>query len=93
MSFLKKLFGKKQNSTIFSDEELINANACPNCWGRELYDDKFTQYVKDNTKDNINHDKQHLKAFVSQFVETYVTGIQLKHGDNHLTCPKCQKMW
>jgi len=93
MSMLKKLFGKKSNSKVFTDEELINANACPNCWGREMYDGKFTQYVEDQTKANINHDHQHQKAFVQQFVETYVTGIHLKHGDSHLSCPKCQRVF
>jgi uncharacterized protein YbaR (Trm112 family) len=90
MNFLKKLFGKKQQSAIFSDEELTEAAACPNCWGHQDYDQEYLSYVKDQTKSNINKDKENKKAFVSQFVETNITGIRLKREGDHQVCPTCK---
>lgn len=89
MGFFSKLFGKKKNSDTFSDKEIIEAGACPNCWGRQNYDGKFVDFVKDQTKSNINYDKNHQKAFIQQFVETNVTGIQLKKDGGQQCCPTC----
>lgn len=90
MSIIKKIFGQNEGSEIFTDEELANAQVCPNCWGREAYDGKYTDYVKDQTKSNINHDHLNQKAFIAQFVETYVTGIRLKAEGEQLVCPSCK---
>ncbi len=90
MGFLTNLFGKKINSQILSDDEIITANGCPNCWGHNLYDGQFVDYVQDQTKSNINQDKQHQKAFVQQFIETNVTGIKLKKDGNQQYCPTCK---
>lgn len=90
MGLLSKLFGKKKNSEVLSDEDIVSAGGCPNCWGHNAYDGKFLEYVQDQTKSNINHDKQHQKAFVQQFIETSVTGIRLKKDGNQQTCPVCK---
>ena len=90
INFLKKLFGKKQNSLLFSDEELIEANVCPNCWGHQEYDNKYTQYLKDQTKGNISGDSQSKKAFVQQFIETNITGIRLKREGDQQVCQSCK---
>jgi len=90
MGFLTNLFGKKVNSQILSDAEILEASACPNCWGKQAYDAQFVEFVKDQTKSNINHDKQHQKAFVQQFIETNVTGIRLKKDGDQQTCPICK---
>mgnify|MGYP000008368608 CR=1 FL=1 len=90
MGIFEKLFGSVNNSEIFTNEELGEANICPNCWGKQEYDDQYIEYVKDQTKDNINHDKQHQKAFIQQFVETNVTGIRLKQEGQYQACPVCQ---
>jgi len=37
-----------------TEKEIIEAGACPNCWGVQAYDDQFVDFVKDQTKDNIN---------------------------------------
>ena len=73
-----------------NEQTLIDANACPNCWGIYEYDNQFIDYVEDQTKSNINHDKSNQKAFVQQFVETHVTGIHLKKDGDHLSCPRCK---
>ncbi len=90
MSFFSKLFGSKKSNNSVDEASLIEAGACPNCWGRMEYDNKFIDYVEDQTKSNINHDKSHRKAFVQQFVETHVTGIKLKREGDYLSCPKCK---
>lgn len=89
MGLFDWLFGKKEesNSTIFTNKEIEDSGACPNCWGKQEYDGKFVVYVEDQTKSNINHNKQGQKAFVQQFIETEITGIQLKNG----SCPVCSQ--
>lgn len=86
MGFFEKLFGIKEKIDL-SKEELVNAGACPNCWGHQEYQDKFIDYVEDQTKSNINHDKYNKKAFVQQFIETNITGIRLKKEGDLLVCP------
>lgn len=88
MNFFKNLFNKK-NKVNLSNDELIVAGACPNCWGKQEYGDQYIEFSKDYTKSNINKDKQHQKAFVQQYIETGITGIQLKRDGEYLTCPKC----
>ena len=90
MSFLKKLFGGKFDTELVSEVALTEAGVCPNCWGKEAYDGKFVDFVKDQTKSNINQDKQNQKAFVQQFIETNLTGIRLKSEGDHQVCLKCK---
>lgn len=89
MGFFSNLFGKKKNSEVFSDEEIIEAGACPNCWGHSAYDGQFISFVEDKTKSNINNDKSSQKAFIQQFIETNITGIRLKKDGDYKTCPVC----
>lgn len=90
MGFFSRLFGFNKKSIDLSEEELISAGICPNCWGRQKYNDAYVDYVKDQTKANISNDKQHQKAFVQQFVETNVTGIKLKKDGDFQVCPTCK---
>jgi len=90
MGFFEKLFGKKKAKVELSEDDLIDAGACPNCWGRQVYDNQFVEFVEDQTKSNINKNKQGKKAFVAQFVETHVTGIRLKKDGDQLQCPSCK---
>ncbi len=90
MGFFDRFWDKKEVSTIFTSEEIANSGVCPNCWGKQEYDGQYIDYVKDQTKSNISGDKLHQKAFIQQFVETYLTGIQLKNDGNHKVCTACQ---
>ena len=90
MGFFSKLFGKKKNSEVLSDQEIADAGACPNCWGTQEYDGQYIAYVEDQTKANINHDKGHQKAFIQQFIETNVSGIRLKKDGDRQSCPVCK---
>jgi len=67
--------------------EIMQAGACPNCWGTQEYNDKYIAFRKDKTKSNISNQEQ--KAFVTQFVETYVSGIKLLKEADRTYCPKC----
>lgn len=89
MSFLKKLF-RKGEDLLLSDEELLETGVCPNCWGKQAYANEFVTFTEDQTKANVNHDKEHQKAFIQQFMETNVTGIQLKRDGSELTCTRCK---
>jgi uncharacterized protein YbaR (Trm112 family) len=90
MSFLSRLFGKKDQVSTIDDQALIEAGVCPNCWGKTEYADEYVTFVKDITKSNISGDKSGQKAFIQQFVETHVTGIHLKREGDLLSCPKCK---
>lgn len=90
MGFFSKLFGKKKNSEVLSDEQIAEAGACPNCWGHSEYDGQYKEAVKDQTKSNIDGDKLHQKAFVQQFIENNVTGIRLKRDGDQQYCPVCK---
>jgi uncharacterized protein YbaR (Trm112 family) len=88
MNFFKNLFNKKQKVTL-SDDELMDAGACPNCWGKQEYNDQYVDFLKDQTKSNVDNDKLHQKAFVQQYIETGITGIQLKREGDYVVCPTC----
>lgn len=88
MNFFKNLFNKKKKIEL-TEDELIEAGACPNCWGKQEYGDEYIEFTKDQTKSNISNDKQQQKAFVQQYIETGITGIQLKKDGEYLICPKC----
>lgn len=92
-SKISELFGKKKISIFVSNEEIIEAGACPNCWGRNEYDRHYKEYVYDQKKSNINHDRQGKKAFIQQFVEDHITGIRLKKNGNQLSCPTCKNKY
>ena len=82
MGFLSKIFGTQKNQIDLNKTELIEADACPNCWGYQEYDGRFVSHNSGQTKSNIKNFTQYQKAFVQQFVEKYITGVQ---G----TCPNC----
>lgn len=88
MGLLDKIFGKKRNSEMFTDDELINAGACPNCWGSQEYDNVIRQLTEDKQIDVKNHSSKH--AFIQDFVVKHVKGIQLKKGNDGMTCNKCK---
>jgi len=34
---------------MLSEKEIIEAGACPNCWGVQAYENQFVDFVKDQT--------------------------------------------
>ena len=90
MGFLRNLFSYKKTDALLTKQELIEINVCPNCWGRQEYQDEFYEQYYDSTKANINHEKSHRKAFIQQFVEDQVTGIILKSDNGKMRCKTCR---
>ncbi len=90
MGLFERLFGEKKE---VHSSEIIEAGACPNCWGEGEYDGAFRDFVNDPTKSNIVGDKSYKKAFIAQFVEDQVSGIKLKNELGKTTCAKCNKVF
>ena len=86
---LDKLFGKSKRESGLTDEDLVGAEVCPNCWGHQEYEGQYVEYVADQTKAAINNDKGSQKAFIAQFVQDRITGIRLKRENDKLVCQKC----
>jgi hypothetical protein len=82
MSIFKKLFGRNR--------EIIPApeGVCPNCWGRQEYQDKVYQAIKHKGREfnKLGNKKGWIDAYAQeQFKEIWLR----KTGDNN-TCPTCQ---
>jgi len=90
MALLAKLLEILTSKENVSEEALLDASVCPNCWGTQEYGNEYRNIVKDKTKSNINKDASGQKAFIEQFVETHLTGIQLKNEGELLSCPSCK---
>lgn len=93
MEVLKRLFGLfggvdtrfSMATNSYLKNETQEAGDCPNCWGRQEYQDVSKDFMYDATKSNLVKDKSLKKAFIAQFVETYVDGISLKND----VCSSC----
>ena len=72
------------------DTPEIPEGYCPNCWGRQEYDDKFVEVAEDRQIDINNHNSMATRAFVQEFVTTYLDGIRLRKDGNKFVCPSCK---
>jgi len=61
---------------------------CPNCWGKQEYDNTIRKMYKDKQIDVNNHTANY--AFIQEFMVTNLNGIKLKKGNNSLECPTCK---
>jgi len=77
-------------SKFFNKEEIVEAGACPNCWGEQEYDNVVRELVVDKQLDINNHEAKH--AFIQDFVVNHVSGIHLQKGDSGLQCPRCKRV-
>lgn len=77
-------------SKLFKKEELVEAGACPNCWGEQEYDKVVRELIFDKQLDVNNHEAKH--SFIQDFVVNHVNGIHLQKGDRGLECPKCKRI-
>jgi len=64
---------------------------CPNCWGRQLYDQKVRKLYVDKQIDVNNHQANY--TFIQKFVVEQLVGIQLRNRDRSLQCPTCNKIF
>ena len=61
---------------------------CPNCWGKQEYDNIVREMYEDKQIDVNNHSSNY--AFIQDFVINKIDGIQLKKGNNSFECPTCR---
>jgi hypothetical protein len=61
---------------------------CPNCWGRQEYDNRIRELYDDLQIDVNNHQTNF--AFIQDFMVTNLNGIKLIKGNRGLECPTCR---
>ena len=62
---------------------------CPNCWGRQEYEGKFYEALKNNKVD-INNLSEN-KGWIEKYFDENLSQIKLlKTNENELTCSKCK---
>ncbi len=88
MNIVKRLIALLTGQKPATEENLVEAEMCPNCWGKQEYEDEY----RDITKERLKAPSEH-KAFVEQFMETHLTGIKLKQVDDKLVCPHCDGVY
>ena len=81
---LIKFFSKPQNETKNTTPE----GYCPNCWGKQDYDNQIREMYKDKQIDVNNGEANY--AFIQKFVVKHIDGIHLKRGKNSFECPTCK---
>lgn len=59
---------------------------CSLCWGRQQYDGKIRDILKDKQVDVNNHKDSYM--IIEEFVKDNVDGFSLKDGDVN-ECPAC----
>lgn len=70
---------------------VIPEGLCPNCWGKQEYDNKIRKLYKDKQIDVNNHDANY--AFIQDFVVTQLNGIKLVKGNSGFECPTCGRVY
>lgn len=61
---------------------------CPNCWGKQEYDNQVREMYVDKQIDVNNGEANY--AFIQKFVVKHLDGIHLKKGNNSMECPTCK---
>ena len=76
MSILNKIFG--------SSDPITPADGfCPNCWGRQEYQDQIIEAAEKQNVDLKNIDQK--KGWIQAYAEKNLTGLKLESG----SCPVC----
>ncbi|NND77478.1 MAG: hypothetical protein HKN39_04790 [Flavobacteriales bacterium] len=82
MGFWAGLFGIKRDPIIEAP-----VGVCPNCWGKQEWDNKYIELAKDKQIDVNNKAQDH--AFIQEFVVNHLDGIKLKKERDYYHCPQC----
>jgi len=88
MNIFKKFIGFN-SERIVSKRDLLDHEICPNCWGRQEYDNLFYKEYGDFMNDKMSTVSSDRKAFIAKFVDTHVSGIKLKKMNGKRICPDC----
>lgn len=84
MNVIERMLSILTGTGLSSKDELVRAEVCPNCWGKQEYANEYRDVIKQRSK-NANEEK----AFVEKFIETHLTGVKLKKENDKLICPTC----
>jgi hypothetical protein len=83
IEILRSFFSRPESDT----KDKVPEGVCPNCWGKQEYDNKFRKLYNEKQIDVNNHKAQ--RAFIQKFVVEHINGIKLRRGDSGLECPSC----
>jgi len=82
MNLFDKVLSLLKGEKKLDEKALLEAQVCPNCWGKQEYDGEVKEFVK-------IREVEGQKAFVAKFVETHLDGIKLDKNGDDLVCKKC----
>ncbi|MFT7036213.1 MAG: hypothetical protein ACJA2S_004742 [Cyclobacteriaceae bacterium] len=81
---LISFFKKSKEET----KKQVPEGICPNCWGKQAYDNQVRELYRDKQIDINNHEANH--AFIQDFAVKHLSGIHLKKKDSSYQCPTCK---
>ena len=61
---------------------------CPNCWGKQEYNNQVRELYRDKQIDINNHEANH--SFIQDFAVKHLSGIHLIKEDKGYLCPTCK---
>ncbi len=65
----------------------VEKGYCPNCWGRQEYQDKLYDVVK-SQKIDLNNIKEK-KGWIQAYAAKYLGGLKLYENNGKQKCPSC----
>ena len=81
MGLLKKILGKE-------DAIPVEEGYCPNCWGRQEYQDQIREAAKKDNIDLNNVDAR--KGWIAGYATKYLTGLKKAANlGGKKKCPSC----
>ncbi len=83
-SVIDYIIGKRNGA-----KELAPVGVCPNCWGKQEYDNEIRDMVED-PQIEVNAGSRKY-AFIQDFVVNHIDGIRLRSAISGLECPRCKK--
>ena len=78
---IKNYFSKKWKGETTSDTP---EHVCPNCWGKQEWDNQFFDLIKDP---HLTPEGRRYQSFISKVADKYVATMH-RHGDRYI-CSTC----
>ena len=78
---IKQYFSKKWKG---ENTPSTPEHVCPNCWGKQEWDGKFYDLIKDP---HLTQEGKRYQSFISKIVDKYVATMH-RHGDRYV-CSTC----
>lgn len=80
---IKKFLEKRRDN----EDVVAPEGFCPNCWGRQEYEDMFFEAMKVESVNTNNLSEK--KGWIQAYVEKNLSGIVLKEQDAAVVCNVC----